>query len=348
MSSTARSMRALVFDAAASDTSTSRVADLPIPEPAQGQVSIDVVYAGVNFKDVMARRGDPGYVTRWPFVPGLEVAGTIRALGADVTGLAPGDPVVAFTGQGGLAEVAVAEAALTARVPDGLALDRAAAAPGALVTAELLVGDLGRLRPGESVLVHSAAGGVGQAAAALARLAGAGLVMGTVGAPGRAAAAREAGYDSVLLRGPGLASAVREATNGRGADLVLDPQGTALVNVDLQLAAPGARIVLFGNATGAPFAPLPPLQALMLANATITGFSLGALAATAPALVAGALTRVLAHLARGDLDIELTTVNGLAAAAGAQQALAEGRGSGKQIVRMRSLDAQRPNRSAAL
>lgn len=327
-------MRALVFDAAASDTSTSRVAELSIPEPGPGQVSIDVIYAGVNFKDVMARRGDPGYVTSWPFVPGLEVAGTIRALGADVTGLAPGELVVALTGQGGLAEVAVAEAAVTARVPDNLALERAAAAPGALVSAELLISDLGRLRPGESVLVHSAAGGVGQAAAALARLAGARLVLGTVGAPARTAAARQAAYDTVLVRGPGLASAVREATDGRGADLVLDPQGTALVDVDLQLAAPGARIVLFGNATGAPFAPLPPLQTLMAANATITGFSLAALAATAPARVASALTRVLDHLAAGHLHTELTTVEGLAAAAGAQQALAEGRGVGKQIVHL--------------
>lgn len=340
MTTTSRRMRALVFDAAAPDTSTSRVAELPVPEPGRGQVSIDVVYAGVNFKDVMARRGDPGYVTSWPFVPGLEVAGTVRALGTDVTGLAPGEPVVAFTGQGGLAEVAVAEAALTARVPEDLALQRAAAAPGALVSAELLIGDLGRLRPGESVLVHSAAGGVGQAAAVLARLAGAHLVLGTVGAAGRTAAALQAGYDAVLVRGPGLASAVREATDGSGADLVLDPQGTALVGLDLELAAPGARIVLFGNAPGAPFAPLPPLQTLMAANATITGFSLAALAAAAPTRVAGALARVLDHLAAGHLHTKLTTVEGLVAAAGAQQALAEGRGPGKQIVHVTAVESQ--------
>ncbi len=338
-------MCALVFDAPAPDTRATRVAELSVPEPGPGQVSIDVSHAGVNFKDVMARRGDVGYVSRWPFVPGLEVAGVVRALGPGVTNFAVGERVVAFTGEGGLAQVAVAGAALTTHVPAGLALHRAAAAPGALVSAEFLVTDLGRLRPGEVVVVHGAAGGVGQAVAGLARLAGAGRLIGTVGGPGRTAAAHEAGYETVLVRGPGLASAVREATDGRGADLVLDPQGTTLLETDLQFAAPGARIVLFGNASGTPLAPLPPLQALMAANASIAGFSLAALAASAPARVATALARVLNQLAVGDLDIELTAVGGLAAAAAAQQALAEGRGRGKHIVHVSPLTS--PGTAAA-
>jgi NADPH2:quinone reductase len=304
-------VRALVFDGPALDASTTRVAEIPVPVPGTGQVSIDVHQAGVNFKDVMARRGDPGYVPDWPFVPGLEVAGTVRALGAEVEDVRIGDLVVAYTGAGGLAEVAIAEVALTVPVPRGLELRRAAAAPGALVTAALLVGELGRVRPGETV-----------------------LVLGTVGSPGRVAPALASGYDEVLVRSTQLAAAVHQASDGRDVDLILDPQGTAQVDLDLQVAAPGARIILFGNATGEPLAPLPALGRLFAANASIAGFSLAAFAATAPARLSTALTEVLGHLVVGDLDIELTSVNGLDEAAAAQQALAEGRGPGKQVVEL--------------
>jgi NADPH2:quinone reductase len=327
-------MQALVFDGPAPDARASRVTDLAVPEPAPGAVSIDVQYAGVNFKDVMARRGDPGYVRSWPFVPGLEVAGTIRALGKGVSALKVGDRVTAFTDHGGLAEVAVAPAELTVRVPAELDLERAAAAPGALTTAALLLSDFGRLRQGEIVLVHSAAGAVGQAMVRLARLAGAELVLGTVGNMSRAAAAMRAGYDAALVRGPDLTRGIRERTGGRPIDLVLDPQGTSMLDLDIDVLAAGGRIVLFGNATGATLDPLPDASRLFAANASIAAFSLAALAATAPRRVASAMHDVLTHLAAGELDIELTPVEGLDAAPQAQQALADGRGRGKQIVRV--------------
>ncbi|MGI8594604.1 MAG: quinone oxidoreductase family protein [Solirubrobacteraceae bacterium] len=331
---TAPTMRALVFDGPALDARSTRVAAVAVPEPGAGEVAIAVDHAGVNFIDVMARRGDPGYVEAWPFVPGLETAGTVRALGPGVDGLVPGDRVAAFTGAGGLAEVAVARAELAVGVPAGLDLEQAAAAPGTLTTAALLLADAGRLRPDEVVLVHAAGGGVGRAVARLARRAGARLVLGTVGAAGRVAAAERAGYDAALVRGPGLAAAIRERTGGRGVDLILDPQGTALLDLDLDVAAPGARIVLFGNATGEPLAPLPPAAELFAANASIGGFSLSRLAATAPERVAAALRGVLDHLAAGELDVELSVVDGLAGAAEAQQALAESRGRGKHVVRV--------------
>jgi NADPH2:quinone reductase len=186
------------------------------------------------------------------------------------------------------------------------------------------------------VLVHGASGGVGQAVARLARAAGAGLVLGTVGSAARVEPALGHGYDRVLVRDAALARTVREATGGRGADLILDPQGTTLVDVDLELAAPGARLVLFGNATGAPFAPLPPLERLLAGNISLTGFSLAALAASAPERVAAALRAALERLARGELTLAVTTVPGLERAPDAHQALAEGRAPHKQIVRVSS------------
>lgn len=326
-------MRALVFDGPAADTRTSRVAQLCIPEPAPGSLLIDVKYAGVNFKDVMARRGDPGYVRSWPFVPGLEVAGTIRRTGEGVEGFAEGDRVAAFTDSGGLAEVALAPAELTIKVPDSLDLQVAAAAPGALTTAALLLHDFGHLGTGEIVLVHSAAGGVGRAAAQLARLASAGLVLGTVGSTTRARAAREAGYDAIFVRGPDLVTEIGEYADA-GLDLILDPQGTTVLAQDLQLATAGGRIIVFGNASGAALDSLPPMSQLFAGNVAIGGFSLAALAAAAPARLLGALARVFGHLAKNELEVEITRIDGLDQAPEAQQALAEGRGRGKQIVRV--------------
>lgn len=334
MVSPAPTMQALVFDGPAADTRGTRVTDLPVPEPGPGQVSIDVEFAGVNFKDVMSRRGDAGYVRGWPHVPGLEVSGRVRAVGVGVTGVTPGTRVAAYTGHGGLAAVSVAEAETTVGVPDGLELRAAGAAPGALTTAVLLLGRIGRLTRAETVLVHGAAGGVGQALAQLARLTGAGQVIGTVGSPVRVAAAERSGYDVALVRGNDLVAAVGRRTGGRGVDLVLDPQGTGLLEQDLQMAAAGGRIVLFGNATGEALDPLPATGRLFAGNVSIGGFSLAALAATAPAMLAEALRQVLDHMMAGRLDIEVTTVHGLAAAADAQQALAEGRGPGKQVVQI--------------
>ncbi len=241
---------------------------------------------------------------------------------------------MAFTGAGGLAEFAVADARLTIAIPDGLAPELAAAAVGAPLTAMLLTDELGHLKAGETILVHSAAGGVARAVAQLARLAGASSLIGTVGDLTRIHAAERNGYDTISVRGPDLATAIRRATNDRGVDLILDPQGTTTLDTDLGIAAPGARIILFGNATGAPFGPLPPLERLMSGLLTITGFSLAALAATAPQRLTSALGRVLQQMVVGTLQLEVTVLDGLAAAGEAQQSLAEGRGATKYVIRL--------------
>jgi NADPH2:quinone reductase len=328
-------MRAVVFDRPAPDASATRVADFPAPEPGPGQLAVEVAYAGVNFIDVMARRGDPGYAPEWPFVPGLEIAGRVRALGPGVEAPPPGTRVAAFVGRGGLAEVALAPAALVAEVPEAVDLLRAAAAGGALTTAALLLEHVARVRAGEVVLVHSAGGGVGQALAQLAPLTGAARIVGTVGRPERVASARAAGYDAVLVRDDSLAQALREETGGRGADVILDPQGTALLELDVGLAAPGARIVLFGNAAGGTLGPLPPAGALLAGNVMVGGFSLSRMAAQLPERVAGALRGVLKRLATGALDVELHELDGLESVPPAHDDLAAGRGSGKRVIRLR-------------
>ncbi|WP_329001831.1 zinc-binding alcohol dehydrogenase family protein [Kribbella sp. NBC_00709] len=326
-------MRALIFDRPAPDTSSTRVGQLDAPDPGPGELTIDVRAAGINFIDVMARRGDPAYASAWPFVPGLEAAGTVRALGPGVTGPAIGTPVAAFTRAGGLAEIAKIRAELAVPIPDGLSFEQAAVAPGTLTTAALLVRQAGHLRPGETLLMHSAAGGVGQAVAALARRAGVGTLIGTVGSARRTAAAEKSGYAVVLTRGDDLADRVRVVTNGRGVDVVLDSQGTEQIGLDLDLLAQGGRIVLFGNAAGAPLTDLPAGR-LFAGNASIGGFSMSSMSVRAPQLIGDALRDALQLSADGELDLGLIPVDGLDAAGEAQQALAEGRGAGKYVVRL--------------
>ena len=281
-------MRALVMTQPSPSASATKVAQRPEPEPGPHEVSVDVAYAGVNFIDVMARRGDPGYASVWPYVPGLEIAGTVRRLGSEVVGLHQGQRVAAFTAGGGLAEIAVARAELVVPLPAEVALPEAAAAPLMLSTALLLLTDVARMQPGESVLMHSASGGVGSAVAQLVPLLGGGLRIGTVGRASKIAEARRVGWDVAVSRDDDVAEIVRAAAGG-GVDVILDPSGTSLLELDLAVAAPGARVALFGNSGGGMPGPLPPVGRLIGGNVALAGFSMSRLTTTSPQRVASAL-----------------------------------------------------------
>jgi NADPH:quinone reductase len=331
-------MRALVMTAPSKGSDRTQVQEIDEPRPGHGEVTIDVAYAGMNFLDVMARRGDPGYVPAWPYVPGLEVAGTVREVGAGVSDFTVGQRVAGFTRGGGLAEVALARAALTVPIPDRISLLTAAGAPMMFSTALLLLTDSARLGPGENVLVHSAGGGVGSALAQLVPTIGGGLLIGTVGRPDKIASAQKSGYDVAIARGDGLTEAVRAATGGGGVDVVLDPLGTSMLDVDLAVTAPGGRIVLFGNAGGGQPAPLPPAGKLIGGNVAIGGFSISSLSASAPKRVAAALRRVLDMIGTGRLDVAVTKVDSLADVPAVHQLLADGRGNGKYVTRVTSTE----------
>lgn len=325
-------MQALVFDHPAPDSSATRIEAINVPIPGVGQVSITVTYAGINFKDVMARRGDAGYAPVWPFVPGLEVAGTIREIGAGVTGLEPGQDVLALTNSGGLAQVALADAEVTVPVPAGIDLATAAAVPGAFTTAMLLLDRFARLRPQDIVLVHSAGGAVCRALAAIAHLQPGVRLIGVVGADSRKPAALRAGYEVALIRSPTLAADVRDHLGGRGVDVILDPQGTAWLDQDVQALEPGGRITVFGNAAGVALGDPPPLPQLFTRNITVGGFSLAALSHTAPHFINAAMRSVLHHFEARNLTPDVTVLDGLAQAPAAQQALADGDAATKYVI----------------
>ncbi|MGW7527849.1 quinone oxidoreductase family protein [Streptomyces sp. NPDC054783] len=300
-----------------------------VPEPGPGQVSIDVAYTGVNFADLKARA--EGYrVPALPYVPGLEVSGRVRALGTGVTGLAVGQEVVALTEGGAYAEVAVAEAATVFPVPSGLDLRTAATLPTVLPTAYALVHTVGRLQPGETVLVQGAAGGVGTAVGQLARAAGAGAVYGVVSSAAKAAHAKGHGYDEVFVgafQGP-----LRAATGGLGADLVLDPVGGDTLRAGLASLAVFGRLVSYGNASGAgPWSVGQP--ELYPLGVSVCGFSILNLARTAPEALRRLSERAFAKAVDGTVTLPVTAEFPLAEAAEAHRLMGGRSSTGKLLLR---------------
>lgn len=308
-----------------------RVVRVDTPEPGPGQVTIDAVYAGVNFADLKARA--EGYrVESLPCVPGLEVSGRIRAVGDGVTGLTPGQEVAAFTSGGGYAEVVTADAATVFPLPAGMDLRTAATLPTVLPTAHALLHEVGRLRAGESVLVHGAAGGVGTVAGQLARAAGAGAVYGVVSSEAKVRHALAYGYHEVFA-GDSFTEQVRRATGGRGVDLVLDPVGGDTLRRGIGALAAFGRLVSFGNAGGA-----QPWQVgqsdLVTTASSIAGFSILTLARSAPGVLRTIAERAFALVAEGLVELPVTAEYPLPEAAAAH-ALMEGRTStGKLLLRI--------------
>jgi NADPH2:quinone reductase len=311
------------------------IVDLPTPRPQPGQVSIDVAYAGVNFAEVMGRRGDLG-PQRQPFVPGLEVAGHVRAVGRRVHDLAPGHPVCAFVDVGGYAEVALADARLTFPLAsdDDESLLRAACAPTIATTAWSLLRHAGRLAPGETLLVHAAAGGLGTLLGQFARHLEAGTILGTVATEDKVRYAEGFGYDNVLGRA-GFAPRVLELTNGRGVDVVLDSVGGVTREQSLELLAPFGRLIACGNATRSEPWSATAAQ-LMGLNASLVGYSIGALAAAAPELVRAAALEAFDLLERGAARIEITSIERLANIRDVHQRLEAGATRGKMALDVQS------------
>ncbi|MGF6881119.1 NADPH2:quinone reductase [Nocardia sp. GAS34] len=277
-----------------------RAASVTIPEPGPGQVSIDVAYAGANFAEILYRQGVVDVPL--PFVPGIEVSGHVRAIGPDVEGLSVGQAVAALTivDSGGYAEVVVTAADLVVPVDErSLPLATAAALPSNSTTAFLVLDRVARIEPGESVLVHAAAGGVGSQLGQAARLLGAGRVVGTVGSVGKIQAAKVFGYDEVILRD--------DVADAGLFDIVVDMVGGPTRRASVDRLAPMGRMVVMGNASGAEDVGLSSNE-LWFTNKTVSGFNLAAFSAAYPADAGAALRRAVAAAADGKLRIGVETL----------------------------------------
>jgi NADPH2:quinone reductase len=315
------------------DRDVLRMTDRPVPVPGPGQVLIRVDYAGLNFVDVLARRGAPGYVTAWPYVPGMEVAGTIEGpVGEGVTGLNPGDPVVAFTTEGGaFAEFAVADARLTAVVPAGVDLAAAATVPLSWATA-LGLARRSHADHGDAVLVTSAGGGVGTALAAILARQRVATLVGGVGSMAKQTSLAP-GYLPALRDEAFFASATAAA--GSAFDVILDSVGGVVLGEAAQHLAVGGRVVSYGAAAGQPDPEPPALAALRAGNQTVSGFSILRLARSAPERVRPLIADSLELLGDG-LAVASPAIIEWDELIDAHVRQSEGRAVGKTVVAVRS------------
>jgi putative PIG3 family NAD(P)H quinone oxidoreductase len=228
-----------------------RPASRPIPEPAAGEVLIQVAAAGVNRPDVMQRQGKyppPPGVTD---IPGLEVSGTVKAVGSSVSELRVGDQVCALVAGGGYAEYCIAPALQCLPVPANVSLVEAGAVPETYFTVWTNVFERGRLRAGEALLVHGGASGIGTTAIQLARAFGA-RVLATAGGDEKCRACERLGAERAInYKTEDFVAAVRQATAGEGVDVVLDMVGGDYLARDVDALASDGRIVLIALQRGA-------------------------------------------------------------------------------------------------
>lgn len=308
-----------------------RITEQPDPVPGPGELLVDVAAAGVNFADIYARQGLPPYATPVPYVPGSEGAGTVTAAGPGTDGLAPGDRV-AWTGvPGSYAERVLVPADRAVPVPADTALTAAAAIMLQGTTAHYLCHDTFAVGPGEPVVVHAAAGGVGLLLTQMVKARG-GMVIATASTDDKRALARQAGADHVTGY-DGFAEVVRAVTGGQGAAAVFDGVGQATFDASLASLRPRGLMVLYGAASG----PVPPFELQRLSVG-------GSLFITRPTLITYIASRaellrrasdLFGWIGQGALSVRIGGTYPLADAARAQQDLAARRTTGKLLLTVR-------------
>jgi len=329
-----------------------RLETVPDPTPGPRQAVLRVEACGVCFHDVVTRNGTLKAGIRTPFIPGHEICGTVVALGHDARGVAMGqrvattqrghvcgacrhcsngrEPLCAeaeFLGDaglnGGYADFVAVDADMVAPVPDGVAPEAAAIAACAIGTMFHAVREIGRVAPGDTVLVTGAGGGLGMHGVQLARLAGARVLAQTT-SPAKVAALREVGAHEVVLhaRGEDFSAAVKDLTAGEGADVVIDNVGTPLFQPTRRSIAKAGRWVLVGQLTG-DFVPFNPAQLFL------RGISL----LSATSTTREELRQVLGLLARGAIGAVLDRVLPLDQAAEAHRLVESGSSAGRIVLR---------------
>lgn len=302
------------------------LAEITLPDPGPDQIRLRVRACGLNFADLLMQKGTYQDTPPLPFTLGMEVSGEIRAVGADVTGFAPGDPVVVFAGRGGLAEEGNFDAARAQHLPEGLSFEAGAACPIAYGTSHIALAHCARLKPGETLLVTGAAGGVGLTAVEIGKLMGARVIAHARGTE-KLAVARQAGADHLVEDAEDLRQVVKDLG---GADVVYEAVGGAVWTAAFRATNPGGRLLPIGFASGD--VPKIPANHLMVKNLTVIGFYLGGYLKVHPTVVQDSLRQVLEWVASGQLAPHISHVLPLDEALYGLELLRSRKSIGKVII----------------
>ncbi|ALJ21907.1 NADPH:quinone oxidoreductase family protein [Microbacterium sp. No. 7] len=258
-----------------------RLAEAPVPVPADDEVLLKVDAIGINYPDLLLTRGQYQLKPELPMIPGCEIAGRIESAPV-ASGWKAGDRAFAFVWNGGFAEYAVAPLKAVAPTPAALTQEQAAAVGVNYATALFALQNRGRLEAGERVLVLGAGGGIGTAAIQIARGLGAGVIAGVQNDAQRETAL-EAGAEHAIVLEEGFSSRVAELTGSRGVDVVVDPLGDWIFGEAVRTLAPEGRLLVIGFAAGD--IPSIKVNRLLLRNVSVVGVAFGAFLDVDPALL---------------------------------------------------------------
>ncbi|GAA1463079.1 quinone oxidoreductase [Nocardiopsis exhalans] len=305
-----------------------RLAETEAPVPGPGEVLVDVGARGVNFIDVYQRSG--AYQVPLPYIPGMEAAGVVAALGEGVRDFEVGQRVAWAMASGGYADQAVVSASLLLPVPDAVSTEQAAALPLQGMTAHYLTHSVHPVAEGETVLVHAAAGGTGLLITQLAKARGA-RVIGTVSTEAKEHTAREAGADEIIrYTETPVAPAVRELTGGEGVAAVYDGVGRATFDASLESLRPRGVLALFGHSSGA-VEPVDPQRLNTAGSVYLTRPSLAHFVADREELL-GRAGDLFELVEQGRLDVRIGGRYELGDAGQAQADLASRETTGKLLL----------------
>ncbi|WP_110180895.1 NADPH:quinone oxidoreductase family protein [Nocardioides solisilvae] len=306
--------------------------EVPDAVAGPGQVLVEVHAVGVSFPDLLLSKGEYQLKPETPFTLGVDLAGRVAALGEGVTGLEVGQRVAGVLPHGGAADLVAVPADFVFPLPDATSYDEGAALPMNYLTAQFALAERGALKPGETVLVHGAAGGVGTATIQVAKGMGA-RVVAVTSTEEKAEVARAAGADDAVLL-EGFRDAVGELTGGRGVDVVLDVVGGAAFTDSLRVLAPQGRLLVVGFAAGQGI-PEVKVNRLLLNNVDVRGVGWGAYAMTRPGYMQAQWKALEPMLASGVVKPPVGATYPLAEFAKALEDLDGRRATGKLVVRLR-------------
>jgi NADPH:quinone reductase len=319
----------VVFEYGDSDVLCCQDIDKPLVN--KNQILIKTAAIGVNFADIKARKGTYPQKFTPPFIPGLDVTGIIEEVGEDVLGFSKGQRVIAFPTSGSYAEYTVADDHLVFPLPEEIDFETAAACPVVGFTAYQLLHGVGQVRPGESVLIHSAAGSVGTTLIQLAKMFGAGLIIGTVGRDEKEKIVYKAGADLVInYQREDFVKDVNHLLAGRGVDLILDPIAGDIGERSLECLSMYGRLVNFGAASGkgAHF----QTKELYISCRSILGFSLMTTRDQRPELLKEIAEPLFNYLAKGKIKMMIGRRFSLAEANKAHDWIESRESTGKVIL----------------